>query len=367
LHESFTLLSIGDALHEPFASSELVFFPKDAHAEVKADPKGPWTAKVLPYANVWRYLQRLNTLAFGGWQLGEPQIITLSDRLIVLISVTVAGVTIWGVGEEMLAGTATRVDENAFRGAWAQATKRACAYFGLGLFLYFLGKPRSMAYDPKERRIAASDEDLSAMAEEMLSRARGMNQLVVPPACLVADLAGLHDRYLVEPFPVGQVHFLGFDARETESGSVATAAPFVRVWDLVRRLNATAYECWQVLAPRVTVADNKALVTLTLDLFGTSFVGTGEAFFIKTFKGEDVVNDHAVEDAWAEAMKGACNTADLGLYLRFLPQLQFPYRTKWRSFDDEPGIATVSLTSGIQNASTCCPTKRSPRFSAEAA
>jgi hypothetical protein len=103
------------------------------------------------------------------------------------------------VGEEMLAGTATRVDENAFRGAWAQATKRACAYFGLGLFLYFLGKPRSMAYDPKERRIAASDEDLSAMAEEMLSRARGMNQLVVPPACLVADLAELHDRYLVEP------------------------------------------------------------------------------------------------------------------------------------------------------------------------
>jgi hypothetical protein len=109
----------------------------------------------------------------------------------------------------------------------------------------------------------------------------------------------------------------------------------------VRRLNATAYGRWQVLAPRVTVADNKALVTLTLDLSGTPFVGTGEAFFSKTVKGEDVVNDHAVEDAWAEAMKGACNTADLGLYLRFLPQLQFPYRTKWRSFDDEPGIATT--------------------------
>jgi hypothetical protein len=342
--EPLTLLSIGSDLHKPFPPGDIVFLPKGESPPDEGTPEGSWTCKAYPYMSVWKYVALLNTLAFGQWKLSEPQVIVLRDRLVVLIAVTIRGVTMWGVGEELLRGTTAIIDENAVRSAWSMAIRRACAYFGLGLFLYYMGRPKKVAFDHEKKQIAESAEALAELARQMLEET-GDKGLVVSPDCSVGSLEELHERVLTQPFPLSLIDFLSFEAHEVEGGAwVATAVPYVRVWDYVRTLNAAAYGRWQVLSPGVAFTDKKVMVTLTLDLFDRRFVGIGEAFLTETRRGKTEPSEHAVEDAWAEAMKGACNAANLGLYMRFLPQLQFPCHPKYRSFDNERGIAVTLYT-----------------------
>jgi hypothetical protein len=139
------LSDLGPFLYPPFPVERVRFLPKDRPVE---DGKGGYKIKVLPHAEVWDYKRVLTQHAFGAWSISDAQMLTPKDRLIVLLKVNIGGISMWGVGEEVLKGTTSILDENASTSAWAQAFKRACAYFGLGLYLYFLGKPAYVAYDP---------------------------------------------------------------------------------------------------------------------------------------------------------------------------------------------------------------------------
>jgi hypothetical protein len=313
------LSDLGTILHTPFPVERIHFLPKERPVE---DGKaGGYKIKVLPHVEVWDYKRLLNLHAFGSWSICDAETLPLKDRLIVLLKLRIAGVTMWGVGEELLKGTTGILDENASTSAWAQAFKRACAYFGLGGYLYFLGKPGYVAYDMKGERIAASASDLLALAKRLYEAASRRGDLQQSPGSVAGDLVALAP-YLKEPFPPELVDFLPHSVRRGTL-TTCTAVPYVKVWHYVRWLNARCYGLWQIAErPEIAWTDKKVIVTLKLSLFGGEpMVGIGEAFWIKEREGKAVPQENAVENAWAQAFKRSLQALGLGLDLRFLPSI----------------------------------------------
>ncbi len=79
------------------------------------------------------YARRLNDLVGGGWSVGELTMRDVGGKLLIALPLTILGSTRVNVGTE---------DEDkddfgdAATNAWAQAFKRSCALFGLGLGMY---------------------------------------------------------------------------------------------------------------------------------------------------------------------------------------------------------------------------------------
>lgn len=113
-------------LAEPFPASVV---------QVK-ELKSKKTGKVAKVSFVsWHlYAQKLNRLVgVDGWQTGLPAMTEAGGRLVTAVPVTILGVTKVNVGDEDEA----KVDfGSASTNGWAQAFKRSCALFGMGLDQY---------------------------------------------------------------------------------------------------------------------------------------------------------------------------------------------------------------------------------------
>ncbi|MBV9147863.1 MAG: hypothetical protein JO065_18245, partial [Acidobacteria bacterium] len=107
---------------------------------------GRLRGQVLPYADQRAYSDRLNQLLTpAGWtrkytvhtsanfERGED------EKLVSKVFVT-CDLTIWGMGSHSATGEEWTDNENAGTAAEAQAFKRACSCFGLGRYLYSLGR-----------------------------------------------------------------------------------------------------------------------------------------------------------------------------------------------------------------------------------
>lgn len=88
----------------------------------------------ITFVSWTHYVQRLNDLVgASGWTVDQPDHYNAGDKLVMAVPVTVLGVTKVNVGDE-------EGDKDSFgtasTNAYAQAMKRTCALFGLGLYLY---------------------------------------------------------------------------------------------------------------------------------------------------------------------------------------------------------------------------------------
>lgn len=107
------------ALAEPFPA-----------AVVKQKSKG---GTRIAFVSWHHYVRRLNALVGSGWSMGEPVVREIAGKLVLGVPVTILGVTRVNFGDE---------DEGkddygtASTNAWAQAFKRTCALFGIGLDMY---------------------------------------------------------------------------------------------------------------------------------------------------------------------------------------------------------------------------------------
>lgn len=107
------------ALSEPFPA-----------AVVKQKSKGGTRIAFVPWHH---YVRRLNALVGSGWSMGEPVVREVAGKLVLGVPVTILGVSRVNFGDE---------DEGkddygtASTNAWAQAFKRTCALFGIGLDMY---------------------------------------------------------------------------------------------------------------------------------------------------------------------------------------------------------------------------------------
>lgn len=100
--------------------------------KIKTKKKG---GKDIAFVSWYDYVARLNSLVGpSGWSIGEPTLYVLAGRIAVATSVTILGVTKGNVGDE---------DEEKedwgtpALNAYAQALKRCCALFGMGLDMYY--------------------------------------------------------------------------------------------------------------------------------------------------------------------------------------------------------------------------------------
>ncbi len=125
------------ALAEPFPVECIEWKPG-------ATNKDKSRALALAYVDSRYYQDRLNTVLGPAW--GDSyQVQVMGQKVAVVATLTLAGVTRSDVGEENAS------DPNALTTAKAQAFKRACVAFGLGAHLYRL--PRNwVAYDGQRKR-----------------------------------------------------------------------------------------------------------------------------------------------------------------------------------------------------------------------
>lgn len=99
-----------------------------------------------------RYAERLNALVGGGWSMGEPVTLHVGDKLVMGLPLTILGTTRVNFGDEddseweevLNKDTGELEDKKTMYGspctnAFAQAFKRSCALFGIGLYLYNKG------------------------------------------------------------------------------------------------------------------------------------------------------------------------------------------------------------------------------------
>lgn len=113
------------ALNEPF--------PDEYHSTKR---RGGTLLTFVPW---YRYVERLNELVGSGWSIERPDIRDYGGRLVVGVRLTILGVTRQNFGDEI-------EEKDTFgtpiTNAYAQAFKRSCAMFGLGLYLYDDTRPK---------------------------------------------------------------------------------------------------------------------------------------------------------------------------------------------------------------------------------
>jgi hypothetical protein len=160
-----TLVSLKEALQQPFAPETIQFLPKDIRTE-----NGKSVCRALPYANKRIYEDRLNALVFGEWSTPATQPYAQGNKLIIPVTVIILGVAHTDYGEAFVLvpgkNGSTREDENTATEAYSQAFRRACAKFLLGRYLYDLPKLQ-LPYDPKTRQIAISKAERIAWVEKL--------------------------------------------------------------------------------------------------------------------------------------------------------------------------------------------------------
>ena len=170
-----TLPELKSALEQPFPLDTVQFLLKDIRQD-----EGKWTCLAFPYCNKRVYEDRLNELAYGEWQTPYAAPYTHENKLIIPATVRICGVAHTDYGEAFLTvqsknGT-SREDENSATEAYSQAFRRACSKFGLGRYLYNLGKLR-LPYDPKYKALALTKAEQLACVEQLYRKAG----LVSPP------------------------------------------------------------------------------------------------------------------------------------------------------------------------------------------
>jgi hypothetical protein len=160
-----TLVSLKEALQQPFAPETIQFLPKEIQQE-----QGRYTCKALPYANKRVYEDRLNELIFGAWSSPYTPPYAQGNKLIIPATVVILGVAHTDYGEAFFETTGkngtTYEDENTTTEAYSQAFRRTCAKFLLGRYLYDLAAPR-LPYDPKTRQIKLSPAERIAWVEKL--------------------------------------------------------------------------------------------------------------------------------------------------------------------------------------------------------
>jgi hypothetical protein len=165
-----TLVSLKEALQQPFAPETIQFLPKDIHQE-----NGKTVCLALPYANKRVYEDRLNELVFGEWSTPYVPPFAQGNKLILPVTVVILGVAHTDYGEEYFLTTGkggnTREDDNTATEAYSQAFRRACAQFLLGRYLYDLPK-LTLPYDPKTRQIVVSKAERIAWVEKLYLQCR---------------------------------------------------------------------------------------------------------------------------------------------------------------------------------------------------
>jgi hypothetical protein len=330
-----TLLDIGQHLYTPIAVERVDFLPQRPAPVKKSENDGPWECQVFPFGSVWSYIDVLNRIAPGDWSVSDEQCLLIERRLVVLLKLTICGISMMGVGEEPLAGAKVLAnDKNEGRKAWSQAFRRACAYFGLGLPFYFMGRPDKAPYLREADCIALDEQGKLELARRQYARAAALfARLSAEVGLFASDITGVHEE-LGKPFPVSWLNLLAHTPQEGR----CQAFPFAKVWYYVRRLNALCYGAWQVPRATITATKEKVLVALELSIFDHPMVGIGEELFTKASRsGTTREIESAVENAWAEALKGAANCFGLGLYLRFLPEIQVGYNEQYRYIENERG------------------------------
>jgi hypothetical protein len=106
-------------------------FPEECH---RTKPKG---GKDITFVTWTDYILRLNDLVgVGGWQL-EVRQDEIGGRLVCTAKLEILGVRKSNVGDEEEEKTGYGT---ACTNAYSQAVRRACALFGLGMYLYYLDK-----------------------------------------------------------------------------------------------------------------------------------------------------------------------------------------------------------------------------------
>jgi hypothetical protein len=129
-------------------------FPAEWVKQKKAG-KGERAASIS-FVSWNRYAERLNDLVGGGWSMGTPVTLHVGDKLVMGLPVTVLGATRINFGDEDDSEWETVTDQQTGEetekktmygspatNAFAQAFKRTCALFGIGLYLYNKGAPVS--------------------------------------------------------------------------------------------------------------------------------------------------------------------------------------------------------------------------------
>lgn len=106
------------------------------------------------------YARRLNHLVGGGWEAKDPAWGVVGGKLVMGVPVTILGVTRTNFGDEDEEAEVNEAGNSKMFGtpvtnAWAQAFKRSCALFGMGLEFY----------DKRRRRARSETQQSSAPAE----------------------------------------------------------------------------------------------------------------------------------------------------------------------------------------------------------
>jgi hypothetical protein len=317
-------LEIGRLLHQPFDPTFVRFRPQNPKPRNEARPDGPWYCLALAYYEVWDLVNIFDTYVYAQWSIEEQQMLfsEQDDRIVVSLVLVICGVRMAGIGEEFL-DAETKTDENAVTSAWAQAFKRACALFGLGLGMYFLPhlSIRYVAYDRSAKKISASPDVLLALAQELYKRT---------PDVLLRGSVGVEGQDLaslkaaiIRPFKPQEIDFLplpGSRRQEQDGSWICEANPYIEIWGLVRRLNAIAYGIWSVPRVEVMLARNMVITTVWLSIGEDTQPGVWqEPLTVADKSGQKSrrLND-AVTTAYSYAFKRACHLHSLALYLRFL-------------------------------------------------
>jgi hypothetical protein len=123
------------------------------------------------------YVARLNSLVGPGWSMGEPILREVGGKLVMGIPLTIFGVTRTNFGDEQEehgnpdevvdkdTGEVKLVNRDygsAATNAFAQAFKRSCCLFGLGLSMY--DKTGSMSRERDGRRREADEAHVRMLA-----------------------------------------------------------------------------------------------------------------------------------------------------------------------------------------------------------
>ena len=160
-----TLLSLKEALGQPFPVETIQFKPKDIH-----QAQGKYVCLALPFANKRIYEDRLNELVFGDWSSPYLPPYAQGNKLVIPATVVILGIAHTDYGEAFLTTTSKngtiREDENTATEAYSQAFRRACAKFLVGRYLYDLPK-LTLPYDPQSRQIAVSKGEKIAWVEKL--------------------------------------------------------------------------------------------------------------------------------------------------------------------------------------------------------
>jgi len=106
-------------------------FPPEA-IQWRPGQVGQSKAQALPFVDLRYYIERLNMVTGGDWSDNYE---IFNGGSLIVCRLTICGVTRCGVGE------AEPEDRNTVTSAVAQAFKRACVKFGLGLYVYRLPTP----------------------------------------------------------------------------------------------------------------------------------------------------------------------------------------------------------------------------------